>query len=523
MAFYSYAPAGAFESNEVSAMALLRIGNWHFGTNRNAALTNYDDEEPYMPGGSRDADYGDDYSRDDYEAGYDDAGDGEYDDGYDDGYDGYGDGYADEYEDDYADDYGDDYGDDGYYDDPGYDDPGYDEGGPEYPSGAWGAVLRYMDEHDWVTLALLFLLPPAGIWLLWRRQRYSRNVTIALSALSVLWLALLLLLLLLRPFRPKGDSVITPQPVGAATQGMTEQPAPTEAPEESVAEVVSEEEVDEATAVYVAEGLPYYHKQDDCVNIPEDGKLSRISENTAIERSLMACPYCMGSAYSDGQWDLVFVNGDTEDKSNIRVYCSAFNSHFHTDPACSDLGTDAHEVPLKDALLMSKTTCTVCCPTSAMMVYCTLDGTYYHAKADCSGMRNASYVTYAEARVTGKKRCPKCIGGTDETEEHAAEGEGDATYYVYATPNGAYYHIQENCSGMKNAQRVPLADMLASNRPACPVCCPDAETIVYAETGNPYYHSNNTCSGMTNAQQGLLVNALAAGLQRCPECWTAAQ
>ena len=62
--------------------------------------------------------------------------------------------------------------------------------------------------------------------------------------------------------------------------------------------------------------------------------------------------------------------------------------------------------------------------------------------------------------------------------------------------------------------------MLKEKRPACPVCCPDAESTVFAETGNPYYHSYATCSGMTNAQQGILVNALAAGLTRCPVCWT---
>ena len=506
-------------------MALLRIGSFdfRFGPKRGASLTNYDDEEPYMPGGGHaggDDGYGDDDYADDYADDYDE----EYDEGYDDypsedGYDGdYDGGYG-----DYDGEYDDGYGDDDYYgDDPGYeDDPGYDEG-PAYPDGWAGRALRFADEHDWVTWILLAALPPLGIWLLWRRQRYNRSVTIALTALSAVWLALVLVLLIFRPFRSRGDTVITPQPVGAATQGMTDQPEPTPEPQ---AEIVTEEEIDDATAVYIVDGQPYYHKQDDCVNLPEGAQTNRVSENTAIERSLMACPYCLGSMYSDGLWDLVFVNGDTEDRSNIRVYCSRYNTHFHTDPACSDLGSDGHEVSLKDALLMSKTSCEVCCPTSAMLVYCTVDGTYYHVKPDCSGMRGASHVTYAEARVTGKKRCPKCIGGVDETEQAAAGDDGagfgtGATYYVYATPNGTYYHIQQNCSGMKNARQVPLSDMLKSGRPACPVCCPDAETVVYGQQGNPYYHSNNSCSGMTRPVQGILVNALAAGLQRCPVCWT---
>ena len=159
-------------------------------------------------------------------------------------------------------------------------------------------------------------------------------------------------------------------------------------------------------------------------------------------------------------------------------------------------------------------------------VYCTADGTYYHVTDDCSGMRNASHVTYAEARVIGKKRCPVCIGGTDETEEteEAAVAEAQANgYYVYATPNGSYYHVNATCSGMRDAQQVLLSDMLKQKRPACPVCCPDAETTVYAQSGNPYYHSYATCSGLTNATQGILVNALAAGLTRCPVCWTSSE
>ena len=54
-------------------MALLRIGSFdfRFGPKRVPRLTNYDDKEPYMPGGRADAqedegDYGD------YEGGYDD-------------------------------------------------------------------------------------------------------------------------------------------------------------------------------------------------------------------------------------------------------------------------------------------------------------------------------------------------------------------------------------------------------------------------------------------------------------------
>ena len=513
-------------------MALLRIGGINSGKRREELLSNYDGEEPYMPGGYETPYDGEEpYMPDGYDEPYDDDDydDGDYDDDYGD-YDGdygYGDPYArgSRYDDDYG--YDETYG----YDDededyppedeeygraPYYDAPRYD-GEDDYPEGGAGDLMRYADEHDWVTLLLLMLVPPLGIWLVWRRRRYTQSVDILLTLLSVLWLAAVLVVLIVRPFRSRGDATITPQPVGAAA--VTAETSE-EVPREAVAELVPVEEVDEANAVYTVENTPYYHQSEGCSAIPGGVEVSRVSRASAIEGALLACPYCMAGQYSDGMWDLVFVNDQTEDRSNMKVYCSAYNTHFHTKSTCSDISGDAREVGLKEALLMAKTACDVCCPGAGMEVYCTIDGTYYHAKEDCSGMRNASRVTCAEARVTGKKRCPTCIGGTDETEDAAQTQEAASGYYVYATPSGEYYHVNATCSGMKNAEQVLLSKMLEQKRPACPVCCPDAETTVYAEAGNPYFHSYAGCSGMTNAKQGILVNALAAGLTRCPACWT---
>jgi len=503
-------------------MALLRVGGINPGKRREELLSNYDGEEPYMPGGYDTPYDGEEpYMPEGYDAPYDDDGyeaapyddyDSDY--GDDDPYYGPGGRYDDDYGYDEAYGYDEDgypledreYGRPPYYDEPQYDDREY------YPDSDF---LRFADQNEWLTFILLLLFPPLGIWLLWRRRRYTQSVSILLTLLSILWVVALLVLLIVRPFRPKTDTTITPQPVGAAAVA-TATPEPTPEPQPTIIPV---EEVDEANAVYTVAGAPYYHQGEGCTAIPSGVEVDRVSRASAIEGSLLACPYCMAGQYSDGMWDLVFVNAQTEDKSNVRVYCSAYNVHFHTDPTCSDIGGDAHEVGLKEALLMARTACDVCCISMGQEMYCTVDGTYYHAKEDCSGMRNASYVTVAEARVTGKKRCPTCIGGTDEIEEKASETKASG-YYVYATPNGTYYHVNATCSGMKDAKQILLSDMLSQKRPACPVCCPDAETTVYAENGNPYYHSYSACSGMTKATQGILVNALAAGLTRCPVCWT---
>ncbi len=47
---------------------------------------------------------------------------------------------------------------------------------------------------------------------------------------------------------------------------------------------------------------------------------------------------------------------------------------------------------------------------------------------------------------------------------------------VWMTPNGLYYHLDSECSGMKNADLVALELAEAEGRPACPVCV-DGELV----------------------------------------------
>ena len=82
-------------------MALLRIGGLNSGKRREELLSNYEGEEPYMPGGYETPYDGDDpYMPEGYESSYDDD---PYEDDYDDDY-----GYEDDYEGGsrYDDDYG---------------------------------------------------------------------------------------------------------------------------------------------------------------------------------------------------------------------------------------------------------------------------------------------------------------------------------------------------------------------------------------------------------------------------------
>lgn len=47
---------------------------------------------------------------------------------------------------------------------------------------------------------------------------------------------------------------------------------------------------------------------------------------------------------------------------------------------------------------------------------------------------------------------------------------------VWMTPNGKYYHLDPECSGMKNAELIALELAEAEGRPACPVCV-DGELV----------------------------------------------
>ena len=419
----------------------------------------------------------------------------------------YGDGYG--YDDAYGDGYDDGYGYDGY----GYDDYGYDGG-----YGGWrepqrrgpGVFFGYLGDHNLTLFLLLLLLPPVGVALLWWRRRFRRRGRVLLTVMTLLWVALMAFLLVGRPLLNRRD----------APADVVEAPEPDD-PGQTNPVIVSGETLDEATGVYVTETGPFYHQLQDCRGLSTTELITRMGQNAAVDSGRMACPYCLGGAYTDGLWDLKLVNLETKDQSGITVYCSADNASFHTDAQCQAL-TGGRGVSLLDAVLMGKTACETCCPEAARQVFCTLDGSFYHYDGECSGMRNPSLVVLPEALVLGKTRCPTCIKDSKDSSLETLETGSDATYYVYATKNGTYYHIKKNCSGMKDAKKVPLKQMLAARRPACPRCCPNVEMVVYTERGNPYYHSIADCSGMKEAVSGTLVEALADGLTRCPDCWSTA-
>lgn len=530
-------------------------------------------DEDYADGDYADGDYTDD--------GYDDQNDG-YDDYYDDQQyeeEPYDDRYAGEDEGAYEDQYDDgEYAEDPYadgYETDDYNDRYYDEdadGGyvESYPEGNWGAILQYVDENDWVTYLLLVLLPPLGIYLLWRRQRFEQPVRIGVSAASAAWFIALIVICIMLSSSGRNDTTRTvglsvPSVSPSASASATVSPTPSASPTPSVAPsataIGGAATASTTGVVYASATGNFYHNKEDCELIADGETVTQVTLENAKSRGKYACPYCYGGdlyfatrngkyyhldykcsgmsspeLYSEDQAkaegksacpvcvtkekqslyntaNVTFISENTTDKSGVQVWWTDGGTYYHTTSNCSGM-TGASKGSLRDALLYGKKACPTCCAAAGQLVWCTKGGKSYHAEPDCSGMEKASQVTLAEALVLGKGRCYVCQPDTS-----AQGSQQTGAYYVYATPNGKYYHIDEHCSGMSDAVQVLLSQMVQIGREACPVCCAGADMTVYASENGTYYHSYATCSGMTNAVQGTLAEALAKGYQRCPKCW----
>ena len=553
----------------------------------------YDD--PGYDDGYDDRD-GDGYADD---PGYDDgyADDPGYDDGYDDrdaGYD--DDGYDDRYDDDagYDDNGYDDDGDGGYYDDGDdyapegeYDDRYSDEdAGENYDDGYYPAeespLMQYVDENDWVTYLLLFLFPPLGIYLLWRRNKFDKPVRIAVTAASAIWFVVALILIFSAIFGGAQDATqdatitlaptstvttldfgnndgdagldLTVDNVGGTTTDDTSSEGTTGGDEalepeatpltdgtttgitaDGTAEVEPSPTplVDAASAAlsasaYVyspATGL-YYHSSATCTNIDEGVSVSRVPKEVAENnRKQSACPVCIGAA----------TGGDT-----TTYWATQTGQYYHTDQNCQGM-TGATSITKEAAELRGKTACPVCVTgeqkstkegdvifitssttdKSKISVYTTSGGKYYHMTANCSGMSGATRGSLKDALLAGKGACPTCCKAAGTT--------------VYCTKNGKSYHLDKTCSGMTGAAGVTLAEAMVMGKSRCTVCVKsgalptasqlqqaaeagDDGTYVYGTANGKYYHTDPNCSGMKDAQRYTLKSMLLQNREACPKC-----
>ncbi|MEA4899950.1 MAG: hypothetical protein VB065_04395 [Eubacteriales bacterium] len=400
--------------------------------------------------------------------------------------------------------------------------------GPEYGQGYGGQdgydddqepreVGRYdvLYQSDWVMYALLVLLPPLGIWILWKKERFSPLVRAAVSAASGIWFILLLIWLFSAMFAPGGSDQVT---TGVNTQIAIATPAPTigglatPAPQQGLdlvnappaatprpgglgtaptGDAPDSPGTAGTTYVWSAPTSSVYHKADTCTAIREGESVTKVDIALARERGQTGCPTCFPDS---AQSTAMFYIGS--------------GKYYHKGSSCGTL-SGLTPVSKQDAERQGKKPCPKCIGN----VWATKPGKYYHKKPKCSGMTNAVLITEARAKADGKTKCPICYPG-------AAKGATKGTRY-YATPKGKNYHTDKTCGGMKHAVEISLETAKKRKQTPCPICVTGKQVkagIYYATKTGKYYHVKSSCSGMKNAARISLTVARKNGKTACPVC-----
>ncbi len=377
----------------------------------------------------------------------------------------------------------------------------------------------------WFMWAMLILLPPFGIWLLWRRNRYEFTTRTALSLVFVVWFILLLVLLFTRvgkrdsTVRP--DTSLLPSTSATATATPTATPSPTpNADNASVQPSVTPNAngtdapstTDSGTTgatqfVYSVQGGKYFHSNPDCDNMTG---ASRVTLSVALARNQTACPKCY-------QQPTNTPAATTTPLPAGSYYATPTGQHYHTDPTCGGMKS-AQVVTQAEAIGRGQTAC----PTCVGSVYMTTNGTWYHSQSNCGGMKNAKLVTVDDAVKAGKTPCPTCIGsggGTTGGTTGANTGSDSANVF-YCTDKGSWYHSDEHCQGMTGAYKISAAAAEQKGKTACPKCLGGNSGVdnYYATTNGKWYHTDKNCQGMTGATRVSLATALKRGQTACPVC-----
>ena len=410
------------------------------------------------------------------------------------------------------------------------------ESGGYYPDeGAPAGRYDVLYRSDWLTWLLLIVLPPLGIWLLWKRERLEPKPRLYVSGAAAVWFIVLLIWIISGLSGRGADQTVgvgnyqapqtivvgqtpTPAPTSVLTNNLTtaETPAPAEAqttprPGGNPGSSNSGNTLDtplntsdengipasdntDTTYVWAANGDSYYHKTNTCSKIT--GSPTKVSLDIARNRGQTACPVCYGTQ----------DNGAT-------YYMTKGGRYYHKDKTCSSM-RNPQAVTKAQAVKLGKKPCPICVGS----YYATRTGNYYHTNPTCSGMKNAQLVTKAAAVRAGKLPCPVCVKKTSSSKNKSAA----KTTYYYSTVGGKYYHSNPTCSGMKNARKITLATAKKRSQKPCPVCIgaksAASTAVYYATSAGKYYHTKANCSGMKNARRITLATAKAKGKLPCPVC-----
>lgn len=341
-------------------------------------------------------------------------------------------------------------------------------------------------------------------------------------------------------------------------------------PEITPAEPDPKAELFAEATVFCTEGGSYYHSYADCSGMLNASAI-RLSE--AVEMGKETCPRCLGPAfvfttphgeYYHSEKNCSGMEGATAmnpeealwwDKHpcptciiDKKVNVASCDMYYHESDACSAAEFYYDKYPLLDALTIGMTPCPECTAVEVTpeeenqdafwaeaeadqeeRVYAAYGKPLYYHKADvCNGQQNNRSLTLANAEKEQLIPCPDCYAATtSEENEEAAEP------VFYCTPGGKYYHLEPDCSGMRNAEaRTPEQVFINSGKFACPVCFDtdekkallmlpvpqDDADEVFVTPSNDYYHRSHACfhTGMVSRMD--LKSAKDVGYAPCPVC-----
>lgn len=431
------------------------------------------------------------------------------------------------------------------YDQDGYAAQPYDQnydGQPDYYGGQprEGGRYDFLYSNDYLMYALLVLLPPLGIWILWKRERFTPMVRGIVTAASAVWFVLLLIWLFTAmlgggsdPIQtgannpaitaPPAVTATTPAPQGDDGTDVTQPAQPvstplavgsdtTDLPGNTGASGTSNAGISASEYCYYTATGQYFHANQDCPDLGENAIHATVA--MARSRSLKECPLCYESA--SGTSGTTGTTGTTGTSGSTVIYATKSGRYYHTDQTCGSM-KNAQVYTLNQAKKEGKTPC----PTCIGKYYCTDTGKYYHVDRNCSGMSGAHLTTAKAAEAAGKTKCPECQAKYGKKTATTSS----ATYY--STAKGKYYHKDKTCQGMKGATKVTQAIVKKRNQTACPVCIGSTTTAssgqYYATRTGTYYHTKSNCSGMKGATKISLATAKKYGKKACPVCVAAAK
>lgn len=410
----------------------------------------------------------------------------------------------------------------------------YDEDEEYQDDGRGYAEDEYEEENEgagglldeaWFMWLMLIVLPPFGIWLLWRRNRYEFTTRTALSLVFILWFVLLLVLLFTRTGGRDNTVTTSPSPSASATTLVEQSQSPESSerptPNANVTSVqpsvtpnaagtnvptATDSTAGNTTFVYSVQGGKYFHSNPDCDNMTG---ASRVTLSVALSRNQTACPKCYQQPSASPEATSTPLPAGS-------YYATPTGKSYHTIANCGGM-RNAQVVTQAEAIARGQTAC----PDCVGSVYMTANGTWYHSKSNCGGMKSAKLVTVDEAQKAGKTACPTCIGtsGTTGTTGTTTKTDTSANIY-YCTDKGTWYHSDKTCQGMSGAYSISAAAAEQKGKTACPVCLGGNSGVdnYYATANGTWYHTDKNCQGMTNATRVSLATALKRGQTACPVC-----